>query len=93
MFRRWQRVGSRPLLHRRGASSLAGKGAQQQAILGPIWQALNIGRDNKGLLIARAGRIINANALLLQLCGRSLAELIDREVASELFACSPAADR
>jgi diguanylate cyclase (GGDEF)-like protein/PAS domain S-box-containing protein len=93
VFRRWQRVGSRPLLHRRGASSLAGKGAQQQAILGPIWQALNIGRDHKGLLIARAGRIINVNPLLLQLCGRSSGELAGREVASELFACSQAADR
>ena len=53
----------------------------------------NIGRHNKGLLIARAGRIIKVNPLLLQLCGRSSGELVGREVASELFACSQAADR
>lgn len=69
--------------------------AQQQAILGPIWQALtlNIGRDNKGLLSARAGRIIKVNPPLLQLCGRSSGKLVGREVASKLFACLQAADR
>ncbi|HEU0060525.1 MAG TPA: PAS-domain containing protein, partial [Hyphomicrobiaceae bacterium] len=65
----------------------------RQAILDPIWRALNIGRDNKGLLIAQAGRIIKVNALLLDLCGRSLGELIGRKLASELFACSPTAER
>jgi len=88
-------MGSRPLPHRRGATASAGEARTQhrQAILGPIWQVLNIGRDNKGLLIAQAGRIVNVNPLLLQLCGRSSGELIGREVAREVFACSHAADR
>ena len=95
MFKRWQRVGSRPLLHRRGAarSALTARRRYPQAILDPIWQALNIGRDNKGLLLAQAGRIINVNPLLLQLCGRTLSELVGREVASELFAPSLIASR
>ena len=95
MFKRWQRVGSRPLLHRRGAAGSAPTAPRRypQAILDPIWQALNIGRDNEGLLLAQAGRIINVNPLLLQLWGRSLSELVGREVASELFAPSLTASR
>jgi diguanylate cyclase (GGDEF)-like protein len=50
-----------------------------------IWEALNVGRDNKALVIARAGTIINVNALASRLSGRSLEQLVGGNVATELF--------
>jgi len=62
-----------------------------QEILGAIWQALNIARDNKGLVIARAGTIININSLVSQLCGRSFDQLVGGKVTTELFDSPPVA--
>ena len=61
-------------LRRFGVS--AGTGAQlndprrDQELLDAVWEALNIGRDNKALVVARDGTIIKANQLASQLCGR-----------------------
>src|SRR5262245_35827800 len=68
------------------------QGWRERTLLGLIWQALNIARDNKALLIARAGSIINANPLLLQLSERSLADLQGQQI-STLFAGTQAAER
>jgi diguanylate cyclase (GGDEF)-like protein len=89
---RWQRVRSRSQQHPPGVTRSNRQARQEQAILGPIWQALNIARDNKALLIARAGSILNANPLLLQLSQRSLAELIGRQITT-LFERTEAGER
>jgi diguanylate cyclase (GGDEF)-like protein len=63
--------------------------ATDQELLDAIWEALNIARDNKALVVARDGIIININHLASQLCGRTLAELIGRRVVTELFEDPP----
>src|ERR1043166_8922836 len=55
-----------------------------QELLDVIWEALNVARDNKALVAARGGAVINLNALASALCGRSLDELAGCSVA-ELF--------
>jgi PAS domain-containing protein len=59
--------------------------ADDRDLLHAIWQALNIARDNKALVVARDGVIININQLASQLCGCSGQELIGRRVITELF--------
>ena len=87
MFKGWKRLTS--WLIRHPAGTTAGKTDSalhpDQEILGAIWQALNIARDNKGLVIARAGTIININSLVSQLCGRSFDQLVGGKVTTELF--------
>jgi hypothetical protein len=43
------------------------------------WEALNVARDNKVLVFAKAGTILKVNQQFSQLCGRSLAELIGKD--------------
>ena len=87
MFNGWKRLRSLPLRHRLGVTAAKPNSATQrdQDILDAIWEALNIARDNKALVIARAGTIININPLVSQLCGRSLEQLVGGRVATELF--------
>jgi hypothetical protein len=54
-------------------------------LLDAIWEALNIARDNKALVVAKGGTIININHLASELCGCSLQELVGKSVVSELF--------
>ena len=82
MLKRWQRIKARSPQPRPGVTRSNGQQGHDQTILRPIWQALNIATDNKALLLARAGSIINANQLFLQLSQRGLAELVDRPVAA-----------
>lgn len=56
-----------------------------QDILDAIWETLNIARDDKALVIARAGTIININPQAARLCGRSVEELVGGKVTAELF--------
>jgi diguanylate cyclase (GGDEF)-like protein len=46
-----------------------------QAFMDAIWDALNIARDNKALVVARAGTISNINGIASKLCGRSMEAL------------------
>ena len=87
MFKVWKRLKSWLLRHPAGMTAATTGSALQpdQEILGAIWKALNIARDNKALVIARAGTIININSLVSQLCGRSLDQLVGGKVTTELF--------
>ena len=55
--------------------------------LAPIWEALNIARENKALVMARQGTIINVNGLAAELCGRPLSGLSGTKI-SELLSGS-----
>lgn len=48
-------------------------------------EALNIARDNKALVVARHGTIIDINKRALDLCGYASADLVGRNVAAALF--------
>jgi diguanylate cyclase (GGDEF)-like protein len=63
---------------------------RDQELLDAVWEALNIARDNKALLVARDGSVVNANHLACQLCGRSLDSLLGRNVLGWLFEDEPA---
>ena len=76
-------------LQGRRASSVARK-ASDQELLDAVLEALNIARDNKALVVAREGTIININKLASQLCGRSQEELAGKSVTIELFEQAPA---
>ena len=45
--------------------------AADPKLLDVVWEALNVARDNKALLLARQGTIVNLNALAAELCGRN----------------------
>jgi PAS domain S-box-containing protein len=49
------------------------------------WEALNVARDNKALVFAKAGTILKVNQQFSQLCGRSLAELIGKTIWAEFL--------
>jgi diguanylate cyclase (GGDEF)-like protein/PAS domain S-box-containing protein len=53
-------------------------------LLDVVWDALNIARDNKALLLSKRDTIANANALAAELTGRSVSSLIGRSL-SELI--------
>jgi diguanylate cyclase (GGDEF)-like protein len=83
----WKRFRLRPLRDQVGVTTPKTNATTQrdQDILGAIWEALNIARDNKALVIARAGTIVNINPLVSQLCGRPLEQLVGGMVTTELF--------
>ena len=93
--KRLRRKLRRTLVRLRGAwrgLSVPGRGparnarnARNEELLDAIWEALNVARDNKALVVARQGTIININARASQLCGRSRDELIGMSVFAELF--------
>ena len=87
MSKRWKRVKLRPLRDQVGVTAPKTNALAQrnQGVLDAIWEALNIARDNKALVIARAGIILNINRLTSQLCERSLDQLVGQTVATELF--------
>lgn len=45
--------------------------AAERKLLDVVWEALNVARDNKALLLARQGTIVNVNELASALCGES----------------------
>jgi diguanylate cyclase (GGDEF)-like protein/PAS domain S-box-containing protein len=53
------------------------------------WAALNVARDNKALVLTRAAGIARINALAARLCGRTMDELIGRNIITELFQTPP----
>jgi diguanylate cyclase (GGDEF)-like protein len=63
--------------------------ADQQDVLEAAIEALNIARDNKAIVVARAGLIIDINAQALRLCGRNSKDMLGRSVSLELFTSAP----
>ena len=63
--------------------------AQADPQLDAIWETLNVARDNKALLLARQGTIVNLNGLAAELCGRSLDDMNGRCVADLLLEDEP----
>ncbi|NJO21787.1 MAG: PAS domain-containing protein [Sphingomonadales bacterium] len=51
--------------------------------------ALNVARDNKALVVVRAGAIIDINQRALDLCGFLPDDLLGQSVMSKLFTGSP----
>jgi PAS domain-containing protein len=70
-------VGQRP-----GASS-AHSGSSE--LLDVALEALNIARDNKALVVARHGTIIDINQRALELCGFAAGDLLGQNVMAALF--------
>jgi diguanylate cyclase (GGDEF)-like protein len=64
--------------------------AREQELLAAAWEALNVARDNKALVIAEAGIILNVNQRVSQLCGRSIDELLGRSICPDLLDHPPA---
>src|SRR5205085_10210133 len=65
--------------------------ARNAELLDAIWGALNVARDNKALVVAADGAIVNINRLASQLCGRSGEDLVGKSALPELFEGPPAA--
>ena len=72
MLDRGKRLG-RSFQRRHGGQLKArARPAQDLKLLDAVWEALNVARDNKALVLARQGTVVNINALAAELCGRSL---------------------
>jgi diguanylate cyclase (GGDEF)-like protein/PAS domain S-box-containing protein len=65
----------------------------ERELLGAVWEAVNVGRDNKALAIVRDGTICNINALAAQLCERPSCELIGKRVVDLLEGAPPPRSR
>lgn len=79
----WKRL--RSGLLRRVVQSSGAMHVHDQELLHAAWEVLNVARDNKALVLAKDGNIVNLNRLFSQLCGRSLPQLAGRNVLRELF--------
>ena len=76
-------------LGRPGAIGRGRKSSEIDEILPQaIWDALNIARENKALLVAKDGAIVNVNELAAQLCDRTPEELLDGCSISQFLQCS-----
>ncbi len=56
----------------------------EPALLAAVWEALNIARDNKALVLARQGSIISINRRAAELCGHAGNELVGLSVTDVL---------
>ena len=59
--------------------------SRQAELLDVALEALNIARDNKALVVARDGIIIDINQRALDLCGHPSGELVGKNVMVALF--------
>ena len=62
---------------------------RERDLLAAAWEALNVARDNKALLLASGGTVLNANPLALRLCDRSLADLAGTRIVPDLLQDAP----
>ena len=62
-------------------TALQPSGATKAAFLPVVWETLNIARENKALLLARQGTIVNANDICAELLGRQTSKLIGSRLA------------
>src|SRR5258705_7172324 len=58
-------------------------------LLEAVWDALNVARDNKALLLVQQGTIVNLNGLAAELCGRSFHDVKGRSITDLLQDASP----
>ena len=63
--------------------------AADPKLLDAIWEALNVARDNKALLLARQDTIVNLNGLAAELCGRTFHDMKGRNIAELLEDAPP----
>jgi diguanylate cyclase (GGDEF)-like protein len=63
-----------------------------QALLAAALEGLNVARDNKAIVVARDGIIIDINAQALRLCERTRDDLLGRVVSIALFKEAPGDD-
>src|ERR1700704_367159 len=63
--------------------------AEDPTLLDAVWEALNVARDNKALVLARQGIIVNINGLAAELCGRRLDDVNGRSITDLLEDPSP----
>ena len=63
--------------------------SRQAELLDVALEALNIARDNKALVVARDGIIIDINQRALDLCGHPSGELVGKNVMVALFESPP----
>jgi diguanylate cyclase (GGDEF)-like protein len=96
MMKGWKRLrslGLRDVVRALAATSQAGSKnkdpGHEEELLGAVWEALNVARDNKALIVAKEGTIINVNRLGCELCERSLDQLVGKNVSLELFEVPP----
>src|SRR5439155_22376262 len=90
MLDRGKRLG-RSFQRRHGGQLKArARPAQDLKLLDAVWEALNVARDNKALVLARQGAIVNINRLAAELCGRSLRDVSGKSIAHLLENASPA---
>src|SRR5258708_5482817 len=75
------------------AKRLGGKAPGHEQLPAAIWVALNIGRDNKALVVSTDGVIVNINQLASRLCGRAAEDLVGKCVISEFFERPRSSDR
>ena len=64
----------------------AERSPRHELLLDVVWEALNVARENKALVMACAGMIININPLAAELCGASLPGLKGTRVTKLLTA-------
>ena len=89
MLDRGKRLG-RSFQRRHGGQLKArARPAQDLKLLDAVWEALNVARDNKALVLARQGTVVNINALAAELCGRSLDDVNGTSIADMLEDASP----
>ena len=50
--------------------------------LGLVWRGLTFGRDSKALLLARSGKVVNANELACRLFDRPLQDIVGLPVSN-----------
>ena len=75
----WKRL-ARSSRARDTARAYPGGPFGDQELLEFAWEALNVARDNKALVMTQKGIIINANQRMTELLGRSSIELIGRNI-------------
>lgn len=59
--------------------------AREAEIIAAALDALYVGRDNKALLVARAGTIVSINCIAAQLCGSSPEALIGQGIIAQIL--------
>jgi diguanylate cyclase (GGDEF)-like protein len=97
MLRDWKHLRSERLAAI-GRSLVAAIGTARQGrvsqeddhhLLVAVWEALNVARDNKALIVTRDDTIINLNRLACQLCERTPRRLIGKKLSRELPSLLP----
>jgi diguanylate cyclase (GGDEF)-like protein len=83
---KWHRARLCARLPKRDTTASARRASTRECeLLAAAWEALNVGRDNKALVIAKADTLLDANQLALHLCGHALADIVGKSITPELL--------